>query len=1076
MAWRLGCDLGTNSLGWCAVEIDANRAPIRLLGLGSRIFSDGRDAKSKQSLAVDRREARAARRRRDRFKQRQAALLKHLTAMDLFPPIEEPAARAALEQLDPFALRARALHAPLTPYELGRALFHLNQRRGFKSNRRTDRAAKQDGKIDLGVSRLRELMRAENAATFGEFLHNRRAGATDLNHVPTVRTRLRPEMDGEKEREGYDFYPDRAMLEEEFDAIMAAQQPHHPDLLATPQCDVLFDVIFHQRDLKPPKIGMCTLVPGEERLPKAHPLFQRRRLLEELNALRIVRVGQSSQPLSREQRDLLLLKLKDKKEVSFKTLRQKVLRLPDETRFNKESENRAALTGDEVAAIMSDKRRFGPAWSHLSLDRRCDIVSRVRLAESDLELTRWLTDEFKLTEAQAQAIADAPLPEGFGRFGITATTKLIAALEADVVVYSEAVDRAGLGHHSDFRTGEVLGSLPYYGQVLERHIMPGSGDPNHDPEARFGRLTNPTVHIGLNQLRRVVNALIRTYGPPEQIALEIARDLKMTEDKKKELAARNKQNRDAALLRSAKLDDLNQADKGSNRAMLKLWEELNQKDVLDRRCIYSGTLISAAMLFSGEVEVDHILPFSATLDDSQGNLLLCLREENRKKKNKSPHEAFGHTARWPEIAARAARLPREKRWRFEPDAMKRFDETGGFLDRQLHDTQHLSRLAGEYLRALYPGRGEGSSHVWVSPGRLTEMLRRSWGLNSLLPDHNLSAGADQPKNRLDHRHHAIDAAVVAVTDRGLLQRISHTAGQRGAEEARRVTADLPQPWDGFREELQQALARVVASHRADHGTVGKRSPKSQDSTAGRLHNDTAYGLTGRVENGLPLVVHRIPFMGIKPSDLMESGRHIADQTLREALANATAGTEGKSFLQALMRFSEQDPRFKGIRHVRVVEPLSVIPIRDSDGNIYKAYKGDANHRYDVWEIAGGKWVAEVVSRFDAHQPGWTSRIRAEHHNARKVLSLQIDDIIALERDGQRELLRVVKFSAGQLVLAAPNQAGDLKRRHDLPQETDPFRYVFVSASSLKSCAARQIRIDELGRVQDPGARTPMPAL
>ncbi len=1082
MRWRLGGDLGTNSLGWCAVELDGAGAPCRIIALGSRIFSDGRDPKSKQSLAVDRRDARAMRRRRDRFKQRQAALLKHLTLAGLFPPETDETARAALEDLDPFALRARALYEALTPYEIGRALFHLNQRRGFKSNRRTDRKADDEsGKIRVGVQRLKTEMEKAGAATFGEFLHLRRGEATDESHIPSVRTRLRPERGEGAKGDGYDFYPDRALLEEELDAILEAQAAHHSTLLTEAVRETLFDVIFHQRPLRAPRVGTCTLIPGEERLPKAHPLFQRRRLLEEVNALRIVLPGELARPLTLDQRNHLLMEFKDKKVVSFERMRTKILKLDPAARFNKESENRKDLKGDEIAAAMSDKKRFGGKWAFLSHETQWDVVSRVRSAQSDADvaaLRNWLQTERGLTPDQASAVIDAPLPEGFGRFGETATRKLIDALQAKVIVYSEAVEQAGLGHHSDFRTGELWDALPYYGEVLERHIMPGSGEPNDPPELRYGRLTNPTVHIGLNQLRHVLNRLIKAYGPPHQIALELARDLKLDDKRKDELNRRNRENYEAARRRSTKLEDLNIVDKGSNRAILKLWEDLNRDNVLDRRCIYTGVLISAEMLFSGAVEIDHILPFSDTLDDSQGNRLLCMREANREKRKRSPYEAFGHTDRWEEIAARAARLPKEKRWRFEPDAMQRFDRDGGFLARQLIDTQHLSRLAREYVSVLYPDRGEESSHVWVSPGRLTEMLRRSWGLNSLLPDHNFGGGADQPKNRLDHRHHAIDALVIAVTDRGLLQRISREAGRRGHEEARRLTADLPSPWgethDAFREDVRAAVGKVVASHRPDHGTASKAAlPKGQDATAGRLHNDTAYGLTGTQENGVDLVVHRVPLSSLKPDDLVDGGRRVADPILREALAEAAAGLEGKAFAQALNRFADTHPQFRGVRRVRVLEPLSVIPIRDRSGRAYKAYKGDANFRFDVWETREGKWLSEIVSMFDAHQPGWTSRVHSENHNARKVLSLKADDIVALDRNGSRELLRVVKFSNAQIVLAAPNESGDLKRRHDAPD--DAFRYVFASASRLRSEGARQVRIDELGRVQDPGPRSPPPA-
>src|SRR3546814_4960574 len=143
--------------------------------------------------------------------------------------------------------------------------------------------------------------------------------------------------------------------------------------------------------------------------------------------------------------------------------------------------------------------------------------------------------------------------------------------------------------------------------------MPGTGEPADPEEMRGGRLTNPTVHIGLNQLRRVVNRLIETYGPPAEIAIELARELKLTDDDKKRLNRENNDNRLAAERRSEKLLAIGKPDTGANRALLKLWEELNPANVLDRRCIYTGQQISIDMLFSDAVDIDHILPFASTL-------------------------------------------------------------------------------------------------------------------------------------------------------------------------------------------------------------------------------------------------------------------------------------------------------------------------------------------------------------------------------------------------------------------------------------------------------------------------------
>jgi CRISPR-associated endonuclease Csn1 len=1080
--WRLGADLGANSLGWAAIELDARGLPRAILAAGSRIFSDGRDPKSGASLAVDRRDARAMRRRRDRFQQRQRALLKYLVADGLFP--EDEGERKALAALDPYALRARALDEALSLHELGRALFHLNQRRGFKSNRKADRKADDDaGKIAIGVDRAREAMAENGARTYGEWLHRRRASATDANAIPPVRTRLRPESGEDAKGDGYDFYPGRDLLEEEFAAIWEAQAAHHPDVLTDDVYERLFEIVFYQRPLKAPQIGMCTLIAGDRRLPKAHPLFQRRRLLEELNALMIVRPGEVAQRLTREERDTLFLKLKDRNKVSFESLR-KTLKLDPDARFNKESENRTELKGDEVAAAMGSKTRFGNRWVHLSIEEQWAVIERLGDVESDAEdaaFRAWLAERYELTPEQTRAVTNAPLPQGYGRFGETATRKLIDALrdgekDGRVLVYSEAVTAAGLGHHSDRRTGEVFEDeegrpqLPYYGVALERHIMPGTGDPSDSDEMRVGRLTNPTVHIGLNQLRRIVNRLIRAYGPPAEIAIELARELKLTDEDKKRINKENNSNRLDAERRSEKLLAIGKPDTGANRALLKLWEELNPANVLDRRCIYSGVQISIDMLFSAAVEVDHILPFTATLDDSNGNKIVCTREANREKRKRSPYEAWGHSARWEEIAARAAQLPRNKRWRFEPDAMEKFKDDGGFQARHLIDTQYLARLSREYLATLYPDKGEGSGHIWVSPGRLTEMVRRKLGLNDLLPDHNFGGGADQAKNRLDHRHHAIDAVVVAIVDRGMLNRIARASGQEGAEGRERII--IPEPWEGFRDDLRTAVNAITVSHRTDHGTASKAGlPKGKDATAGRLHNDTAYGFTGESDaKGNSIVVRRVPLSSFKK--LADIDR-VRDPELKAALYQHLDGLEGKAFEKAIGEFGSREWHpYGGVRRVRVTEPLSVIPIRDRNGHIYKGYKGDSNYRYDVWELPGGKWVNEVVSMFDAHQPGWQSAIRAANPTARKVLSLHRDDVLAIERNGaERELVRVVKFSEKQFAVAPPNEGGALKARD--ADKGDPFKYSYPSPNTLKALRARQVRIDELGRVLDPGfpART-----
>jgi len=233
-------------------------------------------------------------------------------------------------------------------------------------------------------------------------------------------------------------------------------------------------------------------------------------------------------------------------------------------------------------------------------------------------------------------------------------------------------------------------------------------------------------------------------------------------------------------------------------------------------------------------------------------------------------------------------------------------------------------------------------------------------------------------------------------------------------------------------------------------------------------------LTGQfaADGKTPIVVHRVPFASLKPGDIADPAR-IPNQALRDALFAATRDLTGKSYDQALVRFAEQHPVFRGIRRVRVREALNVIPIRDREGRPYKAYKGDSNARYDVWRTPDEKWIADIVSMFDAHRSDGGDR--RPHPAAKKVLSLRQNDMLAVERDEENQILRVVKFSStGQITLAPQNEAGALKARDASPQDVDPFKYIYSSGSGLKKMRAHQIRIDPLGRVFDPGPANSQP--
>ena len=1091
----LGIDLGTNSVGWAFVETKGEPGEDdttgEIIATGVRIFSQsdfaGRDPQSKASLAVARREARATRRRRDRYLGRRTRLLSKLIGLGLMPSTQEEQQQALKDtgdklggdvKSDVYALRSKGISERLTPYQVGRVFFQLDQRRGFKSNRKTDRGDNEAGKISTGVARLEQEMMATGAKSIGAFLHQKRLLGQ------TVRTRLRPEPDGDKKIDGYDFYPSRAALEREFDLLAEQQAKFHVQILTPENVAELRHIIFYQRPLKTPKPGVCSYNPKEERLPKAHPLFQKFRLLKELNELAVIGDEQQSIKLTPEQRDALLLEMRGKKSVTFNTLRKR-LKLGTEWRFNKHTENRVALDGDEIEAELSNPKCFGTKWSTFPIKKQWEIISKLRDALDDQALQKELISDHQFSEEQAANVAKAKLPDGYCRMGESALSALIDALQNEtdengqVIVESEAARRVyGKSNSERDINDEGNNLLPNYQEVLERHIPPGTGNEDDIYDVYKGRISNPTVHIALNQLRRVVNAVIVQHGKPDRIAIELGRDIKLSDSARDKINKEIGRNTKAAKERSAKATEIGLADNGRNRLLIKLWEELHPT-VEGRVCIYTGRPITLTMLANSQVHIDHILPFSLTLDDSQGNKLLCSLEANRQKQNRAPADVIEWNARYPEILARASALPENKRWRFGTDAMTKFQGERDFLSRQLTDMQYVSRMALTYLASLYPteeadadGVLRKHSRVRALPGKMTEMLRRNWGLNELLPDHNY-AEATKEKNRLDHRHHAIDGIVIACTSRSLIQRLASASSRLEIEGAEQVARAAPTPWQKFREDVRQAVNAICVSHKADHGTVSRSGyDKGKGQTAGQLHNDTAYGLSV-IEKGEGWVVHRVPLTSFKEASDLDA---IRDEQLKNVLKNFTNGKVGKDFEAAVVAFAITKEfhgvpsPFRGLRHVRIVEKLSVIPIKDKDGKAYKGYKGDSNYRFDVWKLRDGKWVSEIVTTFDAHRPDWVSTVRSEHPTAKKVLSLQQNDCLAIGLGDNRRLCRVVKFAtSGQLTLAELNEAGSLKAR-DVNKD-DPFKYISLSAKSLKRDGARQVRIDELGRVSDPGPRS-----
>ncbi len=1050
--YRLALDMGANSLGWCVYRLDDSDEPVAVVRLGSRIFSDGRDPKTLASRAADRRLARQARRRRDRVLKRRHKLMKALVEFCLMPT--DAASGKQLQKVDPYALRARGLDQPLTPHELGRALYHLARKRGFRSSRKDakdEESIKESGKVYAAIAALREKVKSAGCRTVGEYLARQ--------HAECLPVRARRSSDGQ-----YVLYLQRAMVAEEFDMLWAAQQPHHPRLLTDHARDTLRDIMLFQRRLRPVEPGRCPFEPGEYRARLCAPLQQRFRILQELNHLR-VRDGVGDRALTLDERNRMYkVLLAEPCLVTFSDL-AKAIGLRNSKAFNYgRDEKRRGFKGDAISARFTAANALGEAWEKLvaeqqyalavlveQADQADSLVAALLALPADVthasEIMKGQHDEMRiistlrsfpitLNDKQARALAHFVLPDDYGSLSLKALSRIVPELECEVVNYDEAVRRAGYHHHSQFYTGEFFMQLPYYGQLLVGYTSPVPTAADRD-ERRYGKIPNPTVHIGLNQVRQLINALIKRYGHPHQIVIELTREFGASGERRREITKQQAEGQKRNECYNAELEKLSVRINRDNRLKLQLWDELGKDDAMDRYCIYSGKRLSKALLFSDEIEIDHILPFSRSLHDGMGNKILCTRQSNRDKGNRTPFEAWGHTDNWTSLVERAEKLPEHKCKLFCEDALETFLDGKDFLARHLTDTAYLGRATKQYLTGICP-----PNFIWVSTGRLTGLIRGKFGLSKLLY-------GDGVKNREDHRHHALDAAVIGLCSRSLIKRMSDAARQAEEKGEQRLLETLDLPWPSFHDDLGACLSAIVVSHKPDHG---KQSA---------LHNDTNYGWRGAPDKrGNPLVGRRKPLDSIKNARDAES---IASELLRAEITQLLAPlSAGKDIKAALLSYSERT----GIRRVICEERLSVIPIRDRRTGVpYRYVKGDGNFCYEIFHKSDGRWDGEVINSFEANQKSYVESSTHAQNGMPLVMRIHKDDMLAVEEGAEDIVMRVAQFSDGRILLAAHKEANVAARARD---SGDSFKFTQVAVDTLRKMKCRQVGVDVLGYVNDPG--------
>lgn len=1037
---RLGIDLGTSSIGWALVEEEDGIAR-RLLGCGVRIFSEVTDPQKRDSFVPknrERRQKRGMRRNLARRAERIRAAKEALLEAGLLPQ-DEAERNRVVDELDPYELRARALDEKLTPHEIGRALFHLAHRRGFKSNRKAlfaelDRldprvrefvarpeTDDEEGREELSkeekkeqsktlkeIAELRQNIQNSGCRTLGEYLFRLNSG-----RAPHERVRARERR------------TDRAMYEEEFEAIWEAQQPHYPDMLTDGMRAKLFQAIFYQRPLRKPyvlrrvklpdgtealklkprsTVGRCQFERHHRRADRALLLSQEFRIWQDLSHIEVLTDNQEGwRFLTLDERRKVAAALEGKEKLTWTQFR-KVLGLTAEARINFEVDGGKKEFVGNITDVRL-RRIVGDEWNTWPRERKDKLVEALLTIDDKAALVKHLLEHpmWRFDPRTAYRLSILQLPSGVMSLSARAMDRILFGPKQkgggeripgfglmNGQNYHDACQAAGY-----LRADQIEQALS---EKLERPLP----------------TRNPVVDHALHQVRKLVNAIIREYGRPDAATVEMARDMKLNREQRERILRENRENREQREWAIMKAKELGIEEPSADQILwLRLLKECNYT------CPYTGKPITERSLLTGDFEIEHIIPYSRCLDDSYMNKTLCQTEFNRHtKRGKTPYELFsGDEQKYGEVKLRIKDFPKPKRARFEQIEV----DTEKFVARQLNDTRYICRATKDYLKQVIP-------EVDVSRGGATAALRHVWGLNGMLPAPPPDSEKAKEEKRTDHRHHAIDAVVIACTTRSLLKRLSDITAKGGSVTLRQTVDDerikFPAPWPTLRDDVKAALDDMVVSFAPTRKLFGG------------LHEEGIYGV--HLDGDRPMYHIRKRLEDLSVGQIKD----IRDPELRALVEKRVAAAGGdlkKAFAEPLT-YKGAPVRRARIRVAR--DPKATVQLPHGHAflgsyhhvEILECLRAHTDEEGKTWKVGQrkGVFVSMLEAAERAHgkpRQGIPKRpiVQRDHGPDWKfVMSLSQGDLVRMDEDGKLYRVQMLSLTNNRIdVRLATCTGGDV---------------------------------------------------
>ncbi len=973
----LGLDIGSNSVGsaWIDTEVKTIKMGVSVFPAGVEEQTDKRGAPKNQARRSQRQQRRSIE-RRAKLKRR---LRQYLIKKKWIPTEKEKLRK--WENINPWLLRRDAMREELktddnfsAEEKFGRILLHLAQRRGAwwfdedpEETEKRKKKQKDPKKIPGTVEYTKAIMKEKGTKTFGELIaieYENRETITENQKTRNDRVRNRNNAFGEKVSE---FVADRHMILDEFKKIWERQKSFGGKLAKQLNNEVKEEiynkkktntwrcqgVLFSQRKAywNLGTLGRCDLEPTDRKCSKADMFAQEFLVLTSVNNIRITPPGEQGRKLNDDERDKVVKAVRKQKTATEHTIRKalEINKGANKTLYTLNTEgDKFTVHGDWfysqiVCGVFGEE-----AWQAIDSNKK-ESVNRAILkfepkeADDEEKIKTGCKEWWKLDDKQTENFIAAWKKRQKKDSRVNLSRKAIKNLlpyfregwsvpEARNMYAEDASNSADDLTRKRYSTKEV---------VVDKRVRHFQKKHTSLLSPVSEGISNPVVRKSIHAVRKHLMEYLKQNGRPDKVVIELAREARQTE---RVIAKRMRKNKAIDKLKKdiIKIHNLDYDHKITSTQRESAIKRVRLCKQQREMCAYSGETISDKTAADGTgLEVDHIVPRSKGGNNAMNNLVLCYSTANQGKGDRTPIEWLSkEDFRQLELRFKHLKGDKKDKSAITKDNVDMTDNTKwenlhsetpkkGFTEEQLRSTAYAATQTTDWInKVLYGSEDRDKRYVFASRGDYTGILRRDWGLYF---DENGKRSEKGRKLRGDHRHHAVDAAIIAMTTQFFPKIKKSFIDFEKQKENKNITPDwksVEQPWDGFSEQVAEEYKKLKVSHRAYNRQI-----------AGYLHKDTLYGpaviyerykkddakkgikkgVIKKDKDGNPILkkgmyIKSVLAIGIKQNNLrMPDGW----DKLKEEYKDAPTGPQKKAIRRKMLAQEEVPPAKSGI--VRDIE-------------------------------------------------------------------------------------------------------------------------------------------------------------